>query len=66
MTATFNSIEYYRTQEVADELGISKQTLLRWITEGKVADAGKRDRNNWRLFSERDMERIKEWMNKVD
>ncbi len=63
MTVTFNGIEYYRTKEAADALRVSKQTLLRWITEEKIADAGRRDRNGWRLFSDSDIKRIRTWMN---
>lgn len=53
---------YYRTKEAAKKLGISKQTLLRWFSEGKVNDVNKRDRNGWRLFSDQDISRIKKWM----
>lgn len=52
---------YLRTNEAARELGISRQTLLRWFRERKVADVKKRDRKGWRLFSAEDMARLKEW-----
>lgn len=45
--------------ETAAAAGISKPTLLRWIKEGKVADAGKRDRNGWRIFSPDEVARIR-------
>lgn len=44
--------------ETAAAAGISKPTLLRWIKVGKVADAGKRDRNGWRIFSPDEVARI--------
>ncbi|MBX3589460.1 MAG: hypothetical protein KF755_01005 [Burkholderiaceae bacterium] len=50
--------EFYLAHEVAKVAGISKQTLLRWITEKRVKDAAKRDRNGWRLFTEPEVEAI--------
>lgn len=48
----------YSTAEAAIALGISKNTLLRWIRERKVRDV-KRDRNKWRIFTDSDITRIK-------
>jgi DNA-binding transcriptional MerR regulator len=50
---------YYSAQEAAKAAGISKVTLFRWIKKGLVRDAGKRDRNNWRWFSEAELVQIK-------
>ncbi len=51
---------YYRTNEAAEAVGVSRQTLLRWFREKRVIDV-KRDRNGWRLFTKRDIARLKEW-----
>lgn len=51
---------YYRTNEAAEAVGVSRQTLLRWFREKRVDDV-KRDRNGWRLFTDRDIARLKEW-----
>lgn len=48
----------YSTEEAAEAAGISKSTLLRWIKQGVVADV-RRDRNNWRVFTPKDVLRIK-------
>jgi DNA (cytosine-5)-methyltransferase 1 len=48
----------YTTDEAAKELGLSKSTLLRWFREGRVSDVA-RDRNNWRIFTSADIERIR-------
>jgi excisionase family DNA binding protein len=48
----------YSTEAAASQLGISKSTLLRWIRDERVKDV-RRDRNNWRVFSEQDIRRIK-------
>ena len=44
-------------KEVASRLGIHKSTLLRWIKLGKIPDV-RRDRNGWRVFTEKDIEVI--------
>ena len=46
-----NGVTYYQASEVADRAGIHRLTLIRWIREGKLADAP-RDRNGWRIFSD--------------
>jgi excisionase family DNA binding protein len=48
----------YSTEAAASQLGISKSTLLRWIRDNRVKDV-RRDRNNWRVFSDQDIKRIK-------
>lgn len=48
----------YSTEAAASRLGISKSTLLRWIRAKRVTDV-RRDRNNWRVFSDEDIRRIK-------
>lgn len=49
----------YSTAEAAKRLSVSKQTLLRWFAERKIADVG-RDHRGWRVFTENDLQRIKE------
>jgi excisionase family DNA binding protein len=51
----------YSTEAAASQLGISKSTLLRWIRDERVKDV-RRDRNNWRVFSDQDIKRIKATM----
>ncbi len=41
--------------------GISRSTLLRWIDNGMVADAERRDRKGWRLFSEEEVKGLREY-----
>ena len=50
-------------KEAAKEIGIHKITLLRWFKEGKIKEV-MRDRNNWRIFEKRDIEKIKRYANK--
>ena len=50
---------YYRTAEACRIAGISKNTLLRWVRMGTLADVALRDRRGWRLFTQDDLERLK-------
>lgn len=45
---------YFSTNEVAAEAGISRDTLLRWLKDGKISEPG-RDRNGWRAFTKTEM-----------
>ncbi|MEM7213995.1 MAG: MerR family transcriptional regulator [Pseudomonadota bacterium] len=47
----------FSTAEAAAEIGISRQTLLRWFRERRVTDVA-RDRNGWRVFTKSDISRI--------
>ena len=46
------------TAEAAARIGVSKNTLLRWIAEGRLADVT-RDWRNWRGWSEDDVARAR-------
>ena len=51
---------HYSTSEVAEVAGVHRLTLLRWIKEGKVKEVG-RDRNNWRIFSQAELDGIRSY-----
>jgi len=46
----------YTTAEVAERIGVSKNTLLRWISDGRLHDTA-RDWRNWRVWSDADIRR---------
>lgn len=48
--------------EVADIVGISPKTIVRWEKVGKVRKA-KRDWRGWRVYGEGDLIEIKEFRN---
>ncbi len=52
------------TAEAAKIAGISKATLLRWLKEGKIPEAA-RDIRGWRVFTEEEVERIREYANTI-
>ena len=65
MPTVINSETYYRTTEVCQMVGISRSTLLRWLSSGIVNDVPPRDRRGWRLFTEADIKRIEDEANKI-
>jgi excisionase family DNA binding protein len=57
--------EGYTTKQVADLLDIDKSTLLRWIRQGKIKDVPYRDGRNWRVWLKEDVEKIREYHEKI-
>jgi hypothetical protein len=51
------SSNYYSTRQVAAMAGVHRDTLLRWLREGRVAEPS-RDRNHWRTFTSEEAEAI--------
>jgi len=52
------------TAEAAKKAGISKATLLRWLKDGKIKETA-RDVRGWRVFTEEEVARIREYANAV-
>ena len=48
----------FSTSQAALQLGVSRNTLLRWLREGRVSEVS-RDRNGWRVFSAESIQRIR-------
>ena len=48
----------FSTGEAAKHIGVSKNTLLRWLDEGLAEDV-ERDWRGWRVWRVEDIERIK-------
>ncbi|MFP3879463.1 MAG: MerR family transcriptional regulator [Dehalococcoidia bacterium] len=59
MPVVVNEQTYYRTAEVCRLVGVSRNTLFRWIREGVFCDAEYRDWRGWRLFTAAQMEVIR-------
>lgn len=49
----------FTTQEVADLVGVHKNTILNWIKGGKIADPP-RDRNNARVWLPHHLKKLRE------
>ena len=59
MAMEINNTTYYLITEACKIAGISRGTLLLWIKKGKIKDAELVNRNGWRLFSEKEIQKIK-------
>lgn len=46
----------YTTAEAAARIGVSKNTLLRWLSDGRLGDVA-RDWRNWRVWNAADIAR---------
>jgi DNA-binding transcriptional MerR regulator len=65
MPVVINDETYYRTGEVCQMIGISKNTLFRWLKEGISSDVEYRDWRGWRLFTAAQLETIRMKTNRV-
>jgi DNA-binding transcriptional MerR regulator len=48
----------YKTKDICLLFDISKATLFRWESEGRISNVG-RDWRNWRLYSDQNLKEIK-------
>ena len=51
MSVVINNQTYYRTAEVCRIVGVSRNTLFKWLKEGVLSDVEYRDWRGWRLFT---------------
>jgi len=65
MPVVINDKTYYRTAEVCRRIGISRNTLFRWLKEGIVSDVEYRDCRGWRLFTPTQVEAVRTKSNHV-
>jgi predicted site-specific integrase-resolvase len=65
MPVVINEKTYYRTAEVCRRIGISRNTLFRWLKEGAISDVEYRDWRGWRLFTPAQLETIRAKTNHV-
>ena len=56
---------YYRTSDVCQTVGIGRSTLFRWVKKGIINEAKHRDRRGWRLFTDNEIDRLKEEANQL-
>jgi len=65
MPTVINDEIYYRTAEVCRMVGISRNTLFRWLKEGIVSDVEYRDWRGWRLFTAAQVETVRAKTNHI-
>lgn len=59
MPVKINGQTYYRTAEVYRMIGISRNTLYRWLQLGVLGKNELRDRRGWRLFTQNEVDILK-------
>ena len=59
MPVKINGQTYYRTAEVYRMIGISRNTLYRWLQNGVLGERERRDRRGWRLFTQDEVDILK-------
>ena len=59
MPITLHGQTYYRTMEVCRIVGISKNTLFRWMKKGMFERQQYRDGRGWRLFTQSQVDALK-------
>ena len=65
MPVIINGQTYYRTAEVFRQLGISRNTLYRWLQKDVLKGRENRDIRGWRLFTPDDIDELHEAINYV-
>lgn len=55
-----NNPARFTTKQAAQAIGVSKETLLRWLYEGLVREPA-RDRRGWRVWTQKEIDRIATW-----
>ena len=55
-------VEYLKSAEVAELIGVTKQTLLNWLRRGLVTEPERNPATGYRLWTEKDVERIRRFL----
>ena len=59
MPVSINGRTYYRTIEVCRMVGVSRNTLFRWLENGIIDEPKYRDWRGWRLITEAQVVQMK-------
>ena len=65
MPVTINDQTYYRTAEVYGMLGVSRNTLYRWLRKDILGETELRDSRGWRLFTRDEINKLSTAINRV-
>lgn len=65
MPVTIEGQTYYRTAEVYGMLGVSRNTLYRWLHKGILGETELRDSRGWRLFTRGEIDELSKAINRV-
>ena len=56
---------YYRTAEVFRMIGISRNTLYRWLQKDILGGIERRDSRGWRLFTRKEIDTLNSAINRI-
>jgi hypothetical protein len=65
MPVTIDGQTYYRTAEVFRIIGVSRNTLYRWLRKDTIAGVEHRDSRGWRLFTRDEIDELDTAINRV-
>jgi DNA-binding transcriptional MerR regulator len=51
--------QYLKTRQVAELLGVSLNTVYRWLEKGKIDEPMREPNSNYRLWTVEDIQRIR-------
>jgi DNA-binding transcriptional MerR regulator len=54
--------DYFKSAEVAELIGVTKQTLLNWLRQGLITEPERNPATGYRLWTEKDIERIRRFL----
>ena len=54
--------EYFTTAEVAEFIGVTKQTLLNWLRRGLITEPERNSANGYRRWTEKDVQAIRQFL----
>ena len=55
-------VDYFKTAEVAELIGVTKQTILNWLRRGLVTEPERNPATGYRLWTEKDIERVRQFL----
>ncbi|OGO17571.1 MAG: hypothetical protein A2Z15_08500 [Chloroflexi bacterium RBG_16_50_11] len=65
MPIVIDGCTYYRTAEAFRSIGISRNTLYRWLQKGILTGVERRDSRGWRLFTQEEIDRLDKSINSI-
>ena len=65
MPIVIDGCTYYRTAEAFRVIGISRNTLYRWLQKGVLTSTERRDSRGWRLFTQEEIDRLSKTINSI-
>ena len=65
MPITIDGQTYYRTAEVFRMIGVSRNTLYRWLQKDVLGGIEHRDSRGWRLFAPDEIDKLNERDRKI-